>query len=287
MKPLTVNKAFVRKVLPERKPWSHKGDFGKLLVIGGSRRYSGSPALEALAAYRTGCDLVVVAAPERAANTIASFSPDIITEPLKGDYLNSWHLKSLLELSENADAVVIGGGLGRRKETLSAVVKFLGSVNLPCVIDADAIHAAGEVRDAIKNNFILTPHSHEFFVLSGEKPSQRLSERVKQVQKLASSLDTTILLKGHIDVISSSSRTAINRTGNPCMTKGGTGDTLAGICGAFLAMGIEPFKSACAASYVNGCAGDIAAREFGTSMLASDMIFTLTEVMKELNRKLP
>jgi NAD(P)H-hydrate epimerase len=275
-----ITQTFVKRLLPKRDPWSHKGDFGKLLIIGGSQRYSGAPSLSAIAAYRMGCDLVEVAAPERAADIIATFSPDIITEPLKGRFLNPSHVKHILKLEEEADAVAIGSGLGREKATLSAVKQFLSKNRKPCVIDADAIHAVHSFN--LPERCILTPHSKEFFMLSKNPLSRSVKHRGQQVRTIARKLSTTILLKGHIDIITDGYKTALNRTGNPYMTKGGTGDTLSGICGALLSQGNPEFDSACAAAYINGAVGDLAFREFGPAMIASDLLFSMIDFRKQL-----
>lgn len=267
-----VSKSMVRRLFPKRKEWCHKGDFGKLLVVGGSKKYSGSPALAAMAAYRTGADLVTVAATERAADIIASYSPDLITYPLEGDFLNTKHLKTLLEMARDSDAVVIGGGIGREKESMKAVVEFLRNVNLPCVVDADGIHALDGNFNVIKENWILTPHSKEFRILTHEKPESNLESRLRLVSYFASRFRTTILLKGFNDVISDGKEVFVNKTGSPCMTKGGTGDTLAGVCGALLAVGAKPVDAACAAAYINGTAGSLAAKQFGEGTLASDLL---------------
>jgi len=225
---------------------------------------------------------VVVAAPERAANIIATFSPDIITEPLPGNTLNKSHVAHILKLAQNFDAVVIGNGLGREKKTLLAVCRFITKVTLPCVIDADGIHAVAQKPNILRKNHIITPHGYEFFILTGKKPSKNLKERTSQVKKTAKNLGSTIILKGKADVISNGTNTAINNTGNPYMTKGGTGDILAGVCGAFLSMGIKPFESACASAYITGRAGEVCFKNFGPSLLASDIVFTIPDVMKSL-----
>ena len=277
---MVVTAAFVRKLFRKRPEWSHKGDFGRLLVIGGSRTYTGSPALVSLAALRTGADWVDVFSPQRAADVAASFSPDLITYPQKGDFLNPWHLKEALELEGKCDAIVMGNGLGRRMETEAFIIKFLEKTSKPCVIDADAIHTMARKKQSVKNNFILTPHAHEFFILTGTRPTANANERAKIVRKAAKEFNCTILLKGHIDVISDGSWTEQNRTGNPFMTKAGTGDMLAGICGAMLAMGAKPFEAACAAAYINGLAGDIVAKKSGQSLLASDLLAEIQSAFK-------
>jgi len=277
---IEIKKSILRKIYKKRDPWSHKYHFGHLLVIGGSKNYSGSPTFNALAALRSGVDLVTVVAPERAANIVASFLPDLIAYPLKGDYLNKKHLPQLLKFTKNKTAVSIGGGLCREKKILEVVIKYLKRINIPAVIDADAIHAVAKDKKIVKNkNFVLTPHSWEFYILSGKKVSTNLKERIKTVKETAKKLKTTILLKGHVDVISNGKKVALNRSGSPYMTKGGMGDTLTGICGALLARGNDTFTSACASAYINGRAGEIASKKLKESVIASDLINVIPEAI--------
>jgi len=274
-------RSLIKKIYKKREKWSHKGDFGSLLVIGGSKRYSGSPTFNALAAYRSGVDLVTIAAPRRAADIIASFSPDLITYPLEGDYLNET-LDDIFVLAENSNAVAIGGGLERNQETVVAVNKILKGLNIPCVIDADAIHAVTKEKKVLNKKFVVTPHSQEFYILTGIKPEIDVKKRVTVVKKAASQIGCIIVLKGYVDVISDGKYVAINKTGNPYMTVGGTGDTLTGICGALLARGVDPFEAACAACYINGKAGELAAKKFKEGLMASDLI---NEIPKVINLK--
>lgn len=276
----TVDKKLIKKIFKPRDKWSHKGDFGSLLVIGGSKKYSGSPAFNALAAYMTGVDLVTIAAPTRAANIIASFSPDLITHPLEGNYLNDTHLDDIFFLTKDVNAVAIGGGLERNEGTLVTVRRILKGLTLPCVIDADGIHAVTKDKKVLNKDCILTPHSNEFYVLTGKKPEPDIKKRVDLVKKEASKLGCVIALKGYVDVISDGKQVMINKTGNPYLTVGGTGDTLTGICGALLARGIDPFDAACVACYINGKAGDLAAKKLGEGLMASDLIKEIPNVIK-------
>jgi len=278
---IEVKNSILKKVYRKREPWARKYDFGNLLVIGGSKQYSGSPAFNALAALRAGVDLVTIVAPERAANIIASFTPDLIAYPLEGDYLSKKHLPELLRFTQNKTAAVTGGGLCREREILETVIEYLKNIDIPCVIDADAIHALALDKAVVKNKkFVITPHSYEFKMLSGIEVSTNLSERIKAIKMAAEGLKTTILLKGHVDVISDGKKTALNRTGSPYMTKGGCGDTLAGICGAILARGIDTFTAACASAYINGKAGEIAGKKLGESLTATDLINSIPEVIR-------
>lgn len=284
-----VSKKILKEIYKTRPADSKKYDFGLLTVIGGSDFYSGSPALAGLAAFRSGCDMVRIIAPKRAADIIASFKPDLAAYPLEGSWLEKKHLATLISMTESAKAVsngkasvVIGGGMGRSVETQEVILEFLSQVSLPVVIDTDAIHALQKNPKVVSGKpFLITPHTYEFFILSGREvyklPEQ---EKIKAVQEEAARLQTTILLKGKTDIISDGKEVALNRTGNPFMTVGGTGDSLAGICGALLARGITPFLGAQAGALINGLAGELASKKFGESMMATDLIEEISEVIK-------
>jgi hydroxyethylthiazole kinase-like uncharacterized protein yjeF len=281
-----------KTIFPPRDPWSHKGDFGKVVVIGGSKKYHGSPIFAAMAAYRVGADLVTIIAPERAAHAAACYAPDLITIALEGDFITSAHLPIILSEVEEADAVVIGGGMGREKATFEAVDKLLDEVTNPLVLDADALRAlaaklwAGPGEDkVIREQFvskkvILTPHAGELSALLNRKDQDpacadrfpNLEERKKVTQNLATKLGCVVLFKGYVDVIADSKQVETNETGSPHMTVGGTGDLLAGVCGAFLARGLEPFEAALKAAWINGKAGELAAADSGESLIASDIL---------------
>lgn len=276
----------LQKIYKPRDPQTHKYDFGHLLIIGGSKLYHGSPALSALAAYRSGVDLVTVVAPKRAANAIASLSSDLITYPLDCDYISPQNLAEVFQNLEKKSAVVIGGGIELKDESIKFILELLEKLpaSLPAVLDAGAIHAVARKKEVIAGKpFVLTPHAHEFRVLSGIEVSNDLDERAAATLRVAAELNTTILLKGSIDIISNGKDIAINKTGNPYMTVGGTGDTLAGICGSLLAQEIEAFDAACAAAYINGRAGDLAAAEFGPSLTASDLLRFIPKVVWQKN----
>jgi NAD(P)H-hydrate epimerase len=189
----------------------------------------------------------------------------------------------LLKLSHKKTACVIGGGLRREKETMLAVLEFIEKSGLPCVIDADAIHAL-QLKPEIAKNHLITPHSREFFVLTGLQPTNHLNERIRYAEEAARKLQATILLKGHVDVIASDAYTAINKTGSVYMTKGGCGDVLAGVCGALLARGIDAFTAACAAAYINGLAGERVGKKYGEGLMASDLLKEITEAINRARK---
>jgi NAD(P)H-hydrate epimerase len=288
---LKVTKEVLRIVFPEREKnkYYKKYDFGLLLVIGGSELYSGSPALNAMAAFRSGVGMVKIIAPKRAADIIASFSPNLASYPLDGKYLKRKHLKTLFEITEYSKnvadgnvAVVIGGGIGREKETQKAIISYLEKIDVPAVIDADAIYAVAKNKNVIKENFLITPHPYEFFVLTNRKVYQLpVEEQIKIVQEEAEKLKTVILLKGKPDIISNGKEVTLCEFGSPYMAVGGTGDTLAGICGALLSRKIDPFLAAQAGAYINGRAGEIASERLKEGLTATDLIEAIPEVLKE------
>jgi len=285
---IKVTKNILKNIYKKRPQEVHKYDYGFLTVIGGSEFYSGSPTLAAMAAFKSGVDMVQILAPKRAADIIASFSPNLAAYPLKGDWLDKEDLATILSMTKSAKAiakgktaVVIGGGMGRSEETQETILEYLSQVSVPVVIDADAIHAVAKKPEIISGkNFLITPHSHEFFILTGKEITEKTEgEKIKLVQEEAKRLQTTILLKGKVDIISDGKEVALDEAGSPYMTVGGTGDTLAGICGSLIAQGVKPFEAAQAAAYINGKAGEIAALKLKEGLTATDLIEAIPEVL--------
>jgi len=263
---------------------AHKGDFGRLLIIGGSETFSGAPALAALAALRTGVDLVYVAAPRDTAYAIATMSPDLITVKLEGSHLDSRSVGVIEGLLDRATAVVMGSGFGLHRDTVSAVkplFNLIGKKKMPLVLDADALKVFAEFKHRVNFPVVLTPHLGEYKILTGEDIPNDLSDRVKHVCRVAGELGVVIVLKGHVDIISDGINTKLNLTGNPGMTVGGTGDTLSGITGALLAQGFTPFQAAVAGAFINGAAGDFVRDEKGYHLVPTDLIDWIPKVMED------
>src|SRR3989344_870649 len=284
-----ITKDILKEIYPARPPEVRKYDFGLVLVIGGGEFYTGAPALSALAAFRAGADMVRVIAPKRAADIIASFSPVLAALPLDNTHLLKEHLATLFSRAEAARdvargkaAVVIGGGLGRTEETLETVLEFLRQVSLPVVIDADGLHALARDPAVVAGKpFVLTPNTFEFQLVTGrEVRSLVQEERERVVQEEAARLQTTILLKVKIDIISNGQETFLNETGSPYLSIGGTGDTLAGIAGALLAKGIDPLRAAGGAANINGKAGELAAKDKKDALIATDVIDAISAVIQ-------
>jgi len=265
----------VQSVVKPRRPEAHKGEFGRLLVIGGSEVFSGAPMLVASAALRVGVDLAYIAAPQKTAYAISSMSPDLITIKLEGDHLNPRDLAAIRPFLEKSTAVAMGPGLGLHKETKQAVkeiVRVVEEVKVPMLLDADGLKAFAEFKHKVSTPMVFTPHAGEYQILNGKEPPEELNEKAADVQKTAEELGAVILLKGHVDVISDGKRVKLNFTGNPGMTVGGTGDVLSGIVAAFMAQGADPFEAAVAGAFINGAAGDFVQKERGYHMVPSDLL---------------
>ena len=274
-------------VLLAKKPrgsTAHKGDFGRLLVVGGSEVFSGAPTLVAFAALRTGVDIVYLAAPEKTAYAIAAMSPDLITIKLGGNNLNPSNIETLKPYLRMVDAVVVGPGLGLNPETAKFVKAFVGEVEKagkPLLLDADGIKAYAKFKRALKVPLVLTPHAGEYTILSGEKFPEKQKDRISTIQKTAKQLGAVLLVKGKVDIVCDSKRAKVNFTGNAGMTVGGTGDVLSGVVGGLLAQKVDAFEAAVAGAFVNGAAGDFVASEIGFHMVATDIIEWIPKVLDD------
>ncbi|MGK2230101.1 MAG: hydroxyethylthiazole kinase-like uncharacterized protein yjeF [Methanobacteriota archaeon] len=261
--------------LLQRMPDAHKGDHGRVLVVGGGP-YTGAPGLTARATLRAGADLVEVVAPERAADAVASYSPDLITSALDGDHLKPRHVDGVAERAEDADTVVVGPGLGSADETLDAVGELLPRLD-NAVVDADALRKIDTVDEDAE--VIATPHAGELARhVDGVPDGWR--ERRPVVEGFAEEEGVVTLLKGRYDVVSDGSETRASRTGNPGMTVGGTGDVLAGVCGALSAR-LGCFDAACIAAFANGRAGDAVVEEKGYGITATDLVEALPQALRK------
>jgi NAD(P)H-hydrate epimerase len=258
-----------------RPATGHKGDFGRLLVIGGSDVYSGAPTLVSMAAMRTGVDLVYLATPQKNGYQITALSPDLITIKLEGDNLNPANIATLESYLKLVDVVAMGPGLGLAGETQAFVKVMIDEIEKsgkPLVLDADGLKAFAKFKRPLDVPLVLTPHAGEYAILTGEALPDDQEERVAHIQKNAKKLNATILVKGKTDIISNSEKIKLNFTGNSGMTVGGTGDVLCGIVAGLMALHAEPFEAATAGAFINGAAGDFVAAEIGYHMVATDII---------------
>lgn len=261
----------------------HKGNFGSVLVVGGSKLYSGSATLAAVAAVRAGADLVTVAAPERAADVASHTFCDLITYPLRGDYLKNSHIADILDLLtvRKINSLVIGPGMGRHRLTVGAICKLISRINLPMVLDADALFAiSSNAKVCAGKQLILTPHVGELAILMKlHKVSDNFEVKLNTTKEVAKRFNAVVLLKGSVDIVTDGANSITNNSGSPYMTKGGFGDVLTGIVAALLARGVGLFEAAHVAAYIGGKAGEMAAEHYGEGLAASDVFNFIPRVI--------
>ncbi|MDL2246049.1 NAD(P)H-hydrate dehydratase [Methanobrevibacter sp. OttesenSCG-928-K11] len=275
--------------LNHRGIYSHKGNNGKLLIVGGSKDYSGAPAIAGLAAISSGSDLVYVTSPDPASLAIKATSPDLIVKGLKGDYLTLDNLDEILEYVDKVDAVLIGPGASLNEETGKLFNVLVNKIKKPLVLDADALKLVDLSLIKDREDIILTPHLFEFKrffskVMDEEEINSnnlelsldtydydKINENISIFQSIVSSIKGTVIIKGQFDLVVNSKRFKINKTGNPGMTVGGTGDALSGLTTSLLSQGLNAFDSATLAIYLNGRAGDLAMNKQGYGFSATDI----------------
>lgn len=265
---------FVLYKVPDKN--SHKGDNGRVLVVGGGP-YTGAPYFVGMAAYRTGVDLVHIATQGEAYATIRSYSPLFIVHQMPEDPKK--RLEFLLSIHKKFDVIVVGPGLGKDKTIMETCREFISCAEKPLVVDADAITLLKDIKT--NSDVLITPHAGEFFEVTNVKVPEDLETRKKIVKEAAEKFGWTILLKGAEDVISDGMHVKVNRTGNPGMTVGGTGDVLAGICAGLIAKGCSPYQAARLGTFISGLAGNAAFEKYGYSLLPQDIIEQLPEVIKK------
>ena len=274
--------------LKKRHKNDHKGQFGKILIIGGSKNYTGAPTYSSMTAIHFGCDLVITYVPEVISNILRSYSLDLIVRSNPGEWLNMDSFEEIKRLIDWADCILIGPGLGTESQTEKLLVALLGILvenKKKFVLDADALKLIKDHLEIIKGSqCILTPHEGELKIMTGIilPPHDEVENRGKILHDLAKKLDVTLILKGSIDYITSKSKIKINKTGCPEMSIGGTGDVLAGLCACFSGTGNDMFQSACSAAFLNGYLGEHCKSVIGPRFTAIDMIKAINEVILKL-----
>ena len=272
----------VLNMLPERKLESHKGDYGRILLLCGSRGYTGAAALAAMGALRTGAGLVYLGVPESIyeIEAVKLTEPIVFPLPEKNGMLSVKAVDGIMELLPKMDAVLIGCGMGCSEDTFCVVQAILKEYTGTVILDADGINVLSGHIDILRGRTgttILTPHVVEFQRIGGVLTEDRL-ESAKRFADLSNSI---ILLKGHRTVITDGNCNYINPTGNPGMSVGGSGDVLAGIITALVGQGLGPLDAAACGAWIHGAAGDFCAEEIGQyGMLPSDMLEVLPRLLK-------
>lgn len=277
-----LNHELVLSLLPDRDPWGHKGNFGKLLLLCGSRGYTGAAFFAAMGALRSGAGLVFLGVPESiyGIEAVKLNEPVIFPLPDAGGRLSADAVPEILTRLPQMDAVLVGPGLGQSEGTLAVVRAVLEKAECPVVVDADGINVLSAHRDLLrgrKSPTILTPHDGEFARLGGVIGEDRMAAAAA----LAEELGCVVLLKGHETCITDGTDGYLNPTGNPGMAVGGSGDVLAGVITALLGAGLPPLEAAACGAWLHGAAGDRCAAELGQyGMLPTDMLSALPRLMK-------
>lgn len=276
-----MDETIIRNLLPIRERETHKGDYGKILLLCGSLGFTGAAALAARGALRTGAGLVYLAVPESiyAIEAVKLTEPVVMPLPDKEGMLCESSLEKIAGLLPKMDVVLFGCGSGIGAGT-EAVLKFLlKNANCPLILDADGITLAARHKDILRGRqmpTILTPHDGEF-----DRLSPINAPRVEQTMTMAQDLGCIILRKGYRTLITDGVTCFENRTGNPGMATGGSGDVLAGIIASLLGQGVPPLEAAAAGAWLHGAAGDICAEKLGEyGMLPGDLVEELPRLLK-------
>lgn len=256
-------------MLMKRSLTSRKGDNGKVLVVGGSELYHGAPILAGLGAEKSGADLVYLMVPSNQQHLARSFSLNLIVESFSGDYLRGRDVQKVLDWSEKTDVMVLGNGLGERPQTQRALRKILQKSSCSLVGDAAALEPFVAVADKLNNTerqIVLTPHP-------GELHKMGLENDIASLKRATKDWGVTLVLKGPEDlIIGPDGKTAANTSGHPIMTKGGTGDVLAGLIGGLMAQGLSGFDAAKQACHDWGKVGEYVFKQQGLETTVAELV---------------
>ena len=282
MKIMELDRMDVLSALPDRDPWGHKGSFGKVLLLCGSRGFTGAAYFAAMGALRAGTGLVYLGVPESiyAIAAVKLNEPVVFPLPEAEGKLSVESIGQILEKLPAMDAVLLGCGLGGSDGTRAVVQAVLEQAACPVILDADGINALRGHMDVLRGRqypTILTPHDGEFLRAGGILDGDRMA----CAASFAKQYGCILLLKGHRTCVTDGQAGYVNRTGNPGMAVGGSGDVLAGILAGLLGQGLAPLEAAACAAWLHGAAGDLCASELGQyAMLPTDMLNALPRLLK-------
>jgi NAD(P)H-hydrate epimerase len=291
-----IEEATVERALPPRPREAHKGDFGRILLVAGSRGKPGAAALAALGALRSGAGLVTVSTGRSAQPMIAAHAPEIMVEPLPETERGTLSRKGapvLLKQAAAMDALVVGPGLGTGADVSQILRKLADKVECPLVIDADGLNAFARNPSALEGSAahprILTPHPGEMARLVGKSTADVQADRIGIARRFARDHGCYVVLKGYRTLVATpAGEIHVNPTGNPGMATAGTGDVLSGMIGALIAQAREPLPGLLAAVYLHGLAGDLAAAGRGeVGMTATDLLALLPEATRVVRGEIP
>lgn len=276
--------------IPPRNPNSHKGDFGKVLVVAGSVGMAGAAYLCCKGAYRAGAGLVYLCAPRSLYAAVGSKLTCTVIHPVSETprgRISAGAAKEILRLASSCDSAAIGPGLSHDAGVSSLVKSLIKGLRIPMAIDADGLNAIASSPAMLKrarSPVVITPHPGELARMIKRPVEAIQGKREEVAAESASQFCATTVLKGHRTVVTDGVRVFVNGTGNPGMATGGSGDILTGMIAAFLAQGFSPFESAQLGVHIHGCAGDLARRKYGEiSMIATDILEMLPEAFKRFS----
>lgn len=267
----------------KRKKFSHKGDNGRVLIVGGNEEFHGAPIFSALGAEATGVDLVRLVVPKSQKTLARTWSLNFIVNTFSDEHLTTSDVPDIVRLAKKSDVLVIGMGLGDEKETIEAVKQIIRETSCKLVVDADGLKGISKM---LKREVVVTPHvveATELLHLKSKSKNQKeklesLSFRKQVAKQISEKLGVTTVLKGVVDVVCSpEGRVRLNMTGNAGMTVGGTGDVLAGVIGGLVAQGLRGFEAGYLAVRREGEAGDRLKKKkgfrFTAEEVARDLVF--------------
>ncbi len=289
---MDIKKEF-RKHFRKRPQASHKGDYGRIFVLAGSRGLSGACYLTTMAALRSGAGLVTVGVPKSLTSPLTRRLTEAMMKPLpetKEGTLSSSALRQVRSFLKTQDVLALGPGLSWNRQTQALLRRVTLHSRKPMVIDADGLNAFKGHVDLFRKlraPAILTPHSGEFVRLFGGKIPEGNRERKTRALLAARQFQVIVVLKGHHTIVASpQGRVYMNKTGNPGMATGGSGDVLTGVIAAILGQGVKPFEAACSGVFIHGLAGDLVAKEKGeVSLVAGDILNALPLAFQKVLRQ--
>lgn len=292
-----IQKEIISGIMTCRQKYSHKGDYGHVLIIAGSRGKTGAALLSAKACLRSGSGLVTLGVPESLIDVIQGRITEEMTLPLEDSSKGALSSKAIDEIlsfaSGRIDAIAIGPGIGVSDDTEKLIARLVKNSPVPLVIDADGINSLSANPDILlkaKSAVIITPHPGEMarFYSSAFKQEYKISDvernRLEVSTKLATEYNINVVLKGVPSVIASPKGDVfINSTGNPGMATAGAGDVLTGIIASLVGQGLSPLNASVSGVYIHGLSGDIASAKKGQHcMLASDIIDCLSDAFNSI-----
>ena len=278
----------IKNIVFKRDKDSHKGSYGRVGIIAGSKGMSGAPFLTSSAALRTGSGLVYTIVPDTIANVLEIKSVEAIVKSFKtsSEGFTKENAEDLLAYAKSLDVIALGPGLGIDEGRIAFVKNLLKNIKLPLVLDADGINCIGKDKQILmdrKETTILTPHLKEFSRLIGIDIETIKKDRLKYAMDFAKEFGVILALKGHETIVCDGKDFYINRTGNPGMATAGSGDVLTGIITSFIGQGIPEFKAAKVGVYIHGLAGDLVKEEKGEQgLIASDIIDKIPLAIKTI-----